>query len=731
MTFAGSYDIVRLTERLGEAAIPSGAGYLEQVVLPMTEISIPVSCNKDCGGGCPLLAWVEDGRIRRIGNNPLGGRFLTGCVRGYEMPRVVYAEDRILKPLLRSGPRGSGQFREVAWTEALDLVAARLSEVQDTHGPGSILGLAGYASGRGALHSTQRLTKRFLALLGGYTEITGGYSSAAADFVTPFVLGTNLAGIDAATLQHSQLILLWGANISDTRLGCETEARIRQAKQRGVEIIVVDPRRSATVRKLGDRWIPVRPGTDAALMLAVLYVLLEEGLVDRPFIETYSAGFPGLEAHVLGQDGGMPKTPAWAEALCGTPAETIVELARRYGGTHPAALIPGLSIQRTVGGEEAIRLAIALQVATGNLGRHGGSSGALTWDKMPQPRMAGMPVPPNPAGAAIPVVRWPDAVLEGRAGGFPADVKAIYNAGGNYVVQGSDLHKSIRAFQHVEFAVCHDYTLTPTAQQCDVVLPATTFLEREDIVFPGGGNYLLYSHRAVPPQPEARDDYVIFCGLADRLGFGSAFSEGRSEGEWLDHFLSNSEVTDVEAFRRTGIYWAADQERVSLSDFVDDPRAHPLATPSGKVQISSADYARLGAPAVPTCRLLAGSDRFPLRLITPHPRFRTHSQYDTIAWFKDKEPQRLCLHPVDAAARGIGSGDEVLVQSPQGRMRIRAQVTEDIMPGVVSLLQGAWPALDADGVDTAGSANVLTSTDPTLPSQATRTHSVLVEVERA
>ena len=154
------------------------------------------------------------------------------------------------------------------------------------------------------------------------------------------------------------------------------------------------------------------------------------------------------------------------------------------------------------------------------------------------------------------------------------------------------------------------------------------------------------------------------------------------------------------------------------------------AQESGKVQIVSEDYARLGAPAVPTCRILADSAEYPLRLVTPHPRFRTHSQYDNIAWFKDKEPQALCMHPADAGPRGVSSGDEVLVESPQGRMRIAAQVTEEIMPGVVSLLEGAWPALDSDGVDTAGSANVLTSTEPTLPSQATRTHSVLVEVER-
>jgi anaerobic dimethyl sulfoxide reductase subunit A len=458
---------------------------------------------------------------------------------------------------------------------------------------------------------------------------------------------------------------------------------------------------------------------------------LAEDLVDRPFVEAHSAGFEALEAHVMGHDDGTAKTPAWAEELCGTPAALIRQLALDYGRTHPTALIPGLSIQRTVGGEEAIRLAIALQVATGNLGRAGGSSGALTWGRLPQPRMGRMPVPPNPARASVPVVRWPDAVLGGRSSGFPADIQAIYNAGSNYAVQGSDLHKSLRAFAQVEFSVCHDYALTPTAQQCDVVLPATTFLEREDIVFPAGGNYLLYSHRAVPPQGQARDDYWIFCELAERVGFGSAFSEGRGEREWLECFLANSEVPDADAFRQTGIYWGRDQARVGLHDFALDPGSHPLSTPSGKVEISSAAYASTGFSAVPTCRMPAPDERHPLWLVTPHARFRTHSQYETIPWFKNKEPQVLWMHPADAALRGIASGDAVLVRSAQGRMRIAAHVTQDILPGVVSLLQGTWPVFDLDSTETAGSANVLTSTEPTLPSHGPRTHSVQVEVERA
>ncbi len=527
------------------------------------------------------------------------------------------------------------------------------------------------------------------------------------------------------------MIILWGANISDTRLEVPTEARIREAKARGVEVIVVDPRRTTTAKALGTQWIPVRPGTDTALMLAVLHVLIDEDLVDRGFVKKYSVGFKELERYVLGEEDGAPKNPAWAEEICGTPADVIVQLARQYGQTHPTALIPGLSIQRTVGGEEAIRMAIALQVATGNLGVLGGSSGGLTWGRLPSPRIGVIGAPQNPVQVSIPAYCWADAVLEGRRGGYPSDIKAIYNVGGNFLIQGSDVNKNIRAFNEVEFSVCHERFMTPTAKYCDVVLPVTTFLERNDIVRPDGGNYLLFSSRAVPPLYEARNDYDVFCELAERLGFLQEYSEGRGEEEWLRSFVADSEVPEYEEFKREGLYLGRDQLRVGLSDFVADPEAHPLGTPSGRVQILSEAYADLGFTAVPAYRGLLADDRYPLMLVTPKSRFRVNSQNDNIPWFREREPHGLWMNPHDAEERGIEDGGEVQVISPEGRIRITAMVTEDIMPGVVCLLEGVWPIFDSEGVDTAGSVNFLTSTVPTEPSKGARTHSVLVQVTKA
>ena len=646
------------------------------------------------------------------------------------MFRTLYSPERLRKPLLRTGPRGSGQFQEIKWNQALDHIAERLTHIKEKYGNETILLLGGSGACNGVLHNTGRLPSRFLSLFGGYTGTHSGYSSAAARYVTPHILGTGRVGLDPGSLEYTNLIILWGANVVDTRLECALEARIREAKARGVEVIVVDPRRTTTAKTLGTRWIPIYPGTDTALMMAVLYILIEEEYVDRAFVGKYTHGFEELEKYVLGYTDNIAKTPQWAESICGTPAEQITQLAHIYGQTHPSALIPGLSIQRTIGGEEAIRMAITLQAATGNTGVLGGSTGGLTWGWLPSPRIGAIDIPPNPSETNIPVYVWPDAVLEGKKGGYPSDIKAVYNVGGNLLIQGSDIHKNIEAFNKVEFTVCHERFLTPTAKYCDIVLPVTTFLERNDIINPDGGNYLLYSNQAVPPIPEARNDYDIFCQLSDRLGFLEEFSEGKNEDEWLRSFVEESEIHDYDDFKRSGIFWGNDQSRVGLSEFYADPVANPLKTPSGLVEIYSESYAETGFSPIPECRILEATDSYPLRLVSPKSRYRIHSQNFNIPWFKERERQELWVHPSDAASRGISDDEEVYMSSPQGTLRIPSHVTEDIMPGVVCILEGAWPVFNSDGVETAGSVNVLTSTVPTMPSYGARTHSVQVQVKK-
>jgi anaerobic dimethyl sulfoxide reductase subunit A len=695
--------------------------------------ALPTFCGKDCGGNaCPLLAHVEDGRVVKVTDNPAAGPYLKGCRRGFDLPREASAPQRITKPLIRDGERGSGRFREAGWDEALQLAADGLADVRARFGAGAVLNLAS-AGSTSALHGTGGLLGRFLALFGGSTNLTGSYSCGAADFALPYMLGEDYrsSGFDPATMQHSRMIVLWGANVLEARLGTEIDQRLLEARRRGTPIVVIDPRRSATARRTGAWWIPLKPGTDAALMLAVMHVLVSEGFVDRGFVDSHCVGFDALEKYVLGEDGGTPCTPAWAQAICGTPADEILRFARSYAAAKPAMLLPGFSIQRVQGGEEPFRLAVALQVATANSGVRGGSTGSLN-ARLPSPRVGRLPVPALPILHSVPVLRWPDAVLEGRAGGYPSDIRAIYSVGGNLLNQGGNIRRGRAAFLKADLAVCHEMFLTPTARHSDVILPVAHALEKTDIGIPWVGNFLAYRRQAAPPPGLCRTDYDILCDLAERLGFGRAFSEGRSASAWLQRLLDESEVPDHEEFRRTGLYLAPDQERVGLAEFAADPARRPLRTPSGKVEIASARYREeTGFPEIPQWREPSRDPRFPLLLLTPKSPHRTHSQGSGVAAISRRAAHALEMHPRDAEARGLADGERVRAFNERGEVHVQLRLTTDLSPGVTCLPEGQWVELDSEGRDLAGSANMLTDTEGTLPSVSCVMHGIGIEVERS
>jgi anaerobic dimethyl sulfoxide reductase subunit A len=661
---------------------------------------------------------------------------MRGCLRGYEAHRLVTAPDRLKEPLIRTGDRGSGRFKAAGWGETLDFVAERLGGIIDTSGSNAVLHLGGSGSCRGAVHHTGRLTARFFNSLGGYTGTDGNYSSRAMSYTLPFLFGTTDAGQDAGTLRESRFILLWGANIVDTRFGCEIETVVRERRKEGVPVVVIDPRRSRTVENLASEWIAPYPGSDSALMAAILWVILEEGLADRDFIDRTCRGFDRLEGYITGTADGVQKDPRWAEPITGVPGEVITDLARRYAAGSPAALIPGLSIQRVLGGEEPVRFAVALQAATGNIGKPGGSSGGRGWGGLPGPRCGKIDTLDGPNTVRFPVYRWPDAVLEGVrpggtggtdpvAAGRDLPIRALYSVGGNYLVQGSDIGKNLRAFSRAEFIVCHDLFMTDTAAHADVVLPATSFLEREDIVFPDS-NYLFYSRRCVDPVGSSRNDYDIFADLASRLGREEEFSRGRSSEEWLEAILKSSEVADVDGFRRTGIYDGGSHMRTAFADFIIDPENHPLETPSGKIEILSEGFGETGFSPIPEVRVSGASvgsreSPYPLMLVTPHARYRVNSQNYNQEWSRKKERQELWLHPFDAEERGLSEGTEVEARSAEGSLTCGVRITEGIRRGVACLLQGGWGSLNP---------NHLTSTVPTRPSSGSRTHSVRIEVSK-
>ncbi len=642
---------------------------------------------------------------------------MKGCLKGYRAMETLYHSDRLTNPLIRTGSRGSDQFRKVSWDEALDVISRKLLKLKDNDNCQGLMRIGGSGSCRGSLHNTDFVTRRFLSLFGDYTETKGNFSSEASSFVKGPIFGTSHVGVDTETLLHSDKIILWGFNPSDTRFDSKVESVLKEAAERGIPITVIDPRKTRNVKNLNAQWIPLKPGSDSALMLAILHVLIEEDLLKRSFIEKYSSGFEEFEEYILGKTDGIEKSPRWAAEICGLTKEKIETFALEYAGAPVAALLPGLSLQRAIGGENLDRMGAVLQLATGNTGRLGGSSGSSRWNSLEKPRLGKLPVPENPMIKEVPVYLWADAVLEGKKGGYPSDIQFIYNVGGNYIGQGSDRQKTVRAFEKAEFSVTHDYFMTETARYSDVVLPVTTFLEREDLIS-SQDNYIFYSAKASDPVGQSKNDFEIFSSLAEKLGFGELYSENKSEEQWLEHFQSQSEIPNYSAFKEKGFYSNGNHLRVGLSDFITDPIKHPLKTKSGKIEIASEKIRKTGGTLLPELIGFHTTDKYPLRLVTPHEKYRIHSQNDNIPSLKKLCDDRLWISIVDAEARNISTGETVSLKSEVGMIRSIAFVTDKICQGAVSLTQGSWSS----------NVNNLTSTNPTKPSMGSRTHSVIVNV---
>lgn len=652
---------------------------------------------------------------------------LVPCARGRAHRRLLTAPDRVLTPLLRDGPRGSGRFRPIAWDEALDDVADRLRETVGRWGGEAILHAYGAGSTGGRGFSGAGASRRFFSHLAPVTETYGRFSDHCTVMAAQWMFGEPIPGSDRETLLDSRLIILWGMNPAETIMGPNTPYWIAEARDRGARVVLIDPRYTDS-GVLADQWIPIRPGTDAALAAAMAHVLEREGLVDRSFLARYTAGYDAYRDYVLGTSDGVPKTPAWAAAITGIPEETIAGLAREYATVKPAALLPGWAPQRGLYGEQAPRACITLACMTGNLGLRGGGEASVgtRWGTGP---LGTLPGGPHTPARLLPKWTW---AAEMPAPDFSPAVRLAYVVGTNLINRSPNTDLNARVLAGLDHVVVQDPFLTPTARLADVVLPVCTDLERSDLVGSWGHDaYLFHSQQALPPAAETRTDYWIFAQLAERLGWGDAYTQGRTEGEWLEALLAESGL-DAEPLHRDGILRERHAPRVALAEFRADPEGHPLRTPSGRVEIRSAQAEACGLPAVPAYVPVEREPRerdYPLALITPHSKQRSHSCLHTNPWLRAIEPHAAWLNPADARERGIADGDRIEVSSADGVVRLSARVTNRIMPGVVCIYQGAWYRPGEDGVDDGGCANVLTPSRQT-PSGGPSTHTAWVEARR-
>jgi anaerobic dimethyl sulfoxide reductase subunit A len=525
----------------------------------------------------------------------------------------------------------------------------------------------------------------------------------------------------------SRLILLWGHNPAETHMGPNTAHFVAEARDRGAHVVLLDPRLTGS-GVLADEWIPLRPGTDAALAAAMAWVILSEGLEDRDFLSRCVEGFEPYRRYLFGDLDESVKTPEWAESITGVPADTIRSLARRYATQRPAALLAGWGPQRSLYGEQAVRALIALACVSGNVGLRGGGIGGYGTRGGDAFGVAHLPMGEFRSGSQLPPGSWAPYILEDRLRPRPA---VSYIVASNLINRSQDSLACIAALDRVPFVVVQDPFMTPTAHCADVVLPATMDLERSDIVTSWGhDSHLFDSHQVVDPAGEARSDYWIMTQLANRLGFGDRYSQGRTENEWLAA-IRRAAPLDWAHAEAEGVLRRDPQPREELEAFRADPLSHRLSTGSGRIELANAQAAAYGLPLVPAyVPAHPPSGEYPLQLVTPHHNARSNSCLASNPWLQRIEPHRVWINSADARARGILADEDVLVSSPSGNIRIRAFVTEAIMPGVVAVPQGTWVAVGADGVDVGGCANTLTS--PALsPTGGPSTHTGWAQVVRA
>lgn len=684
-------------------------------------------------------------------------------------------------PGARTDLRGAEEFVEVSWEQALDLVAGELDRVRTTYGNDAIFGGSYGWSSAGRFHHAKTQVNRFLNRIGGFTDQKHNYSFATALALLPHVVGDPaMVGGEVTTWSRlKDACTLWVAFGGLPLRTAQAEAggitrhvgreRMAELARSGTKFVNVSPLRDDLHEDVDPEWVALRANTDTALMLGLAHTLERDGLVDHGFLSSHTHGYETFRKYLLGESDGQPKDAVWAAEICDLSAEFIVDLAHRMASNR-TFITTTWSLQRAEYGEQPYWMTVTLAAMLGQIGLDGGgfsfgygNSAGMGSSKLP----FGTPVlqsGPKQGNSWIPVARHTE-MLENPGGEYEfdgekriyPDIRLIYWAGGNPFHHHQDLNRLAAAWQRPETIVVHEPWWTPTARRADIVLPATTTLERNDVGASSRDRVLVAMKRAVEPVGQARDDFVIFSALAERLGVEQEYTEGRTEMEWLRHLYDTSrdkalaygvEMVDFETFWDQGeVAIEHDGERTLMAEFRQDPKANPLRTPTGLIEITSDVVVGFGYddcpghPAWLEPREWAGSPiaaTYPLHMISNQPRHRLHGQLDMgrvsrAAKVAGREPVRL--NPADAAARGIADGDLVEVFNDRGRVLAGAVVSDAVRSGVIQLSTGAWhdPVDPTKGsLDRHGNANVLTRDVGTSRlGQGPSAHSTLVDVRKA
>ena len=685
------------------------------------------ACPHDCPDTCAMLVHVRDGVALRVTGNPdhrpTAGALCTKVSRYVER---TYHRDRLLHPMKRVGPKGTGRFERIGWDEALDTIAARLSAIAAVD-PERIVPYS-YAGTMGLVQG-ESMAQRFFHKLGA-SRLHRSICSEAGSVGYAYTLGQRM-GTDIERVQDAKLIVFWGANAIASNL--HFWSRAQDAKRNGARLVAIDPYRSLTAEKCHLHIAPL-PGTDSALALGLMHVLMRDGLIDERYVADHTIGFDALKSRAAD----FP--PQRVAALCGIEAATIEDLAREYGGTarrgEGALIRVNYGVQRARGGGMAVRnvaclpaLVGAFRHAAGGILLSTSGEGTVDHDALTRPDLlAGRdPRTINMTTIGADLLRGDESADDDAdAPGFKRiDALIVYNS--NPVAIAPDSRKVAAGFAREDlFTVVLEHFLTDTADYADIVLPATTQLEHFDVVKPYGHYDLMVNNRAIEPVGEAKPNTRIFSLLAKRMGYvDDCFDD-------TDETIAAAGVgggIDLDAARTLG--WAR------LTD-VDAATARfargGFPTPSGKVEFWSDLAAADGLDPLPawiephedTRSALAA--RYPLAMISPPARNFLNSTFVNVVSLRATEGEpMLDLHPDDAAARGIVDGGRVRVFNDRGSLLLKARVTDRARRGLVVALSIWWKKLAPDGCN----VNELTSLALTDMGEAPTFYDCLVEVERA
>lgn len=647
------------------------------------------ACPHDCPDTCALEVHVRDGVALKVmgsaAHAPTAGVLCTKVSRYTER---TYHKDRLLHPLRRVGKKGEGRFERIGWEEAIAVIAGRLAPIAATD-PEQILPYS-YAGTMGLVQGESMAGRFFNKLGASFLDRTICASAGTAGYA--LTLGSRV-GTDVEVVEDAKLIVFWGSNAITSSV--HFWARAQQAKRRGATLVAIDPYRSLTAEKCHLHIAPL-PGTDAALALGLMHVLIRDDLVDHAYVAEHTLGYEELKERVADYN------PQRVAAICGVSVGEIESFARMYGTIRPSLIRANYGMQRARGGGMATRNIACLPALVGAFRDAAGgillsTSGNFDIDEaaLSRPDLLGGRQP-----RTINMSTIGHALLDENA---PIRAVIVYNS--NPVAVAPDSTRVARGFAREDlFTVVLEHFQTDTADYADILLPATTQLEHLDVVKSYGHNYLVANNPAIAPLGEAKPNTEIFRLLAKAMHFSDAcFNDS-------DEAIAQSAVAgwDFEAVRRQG--WIRVGPPAGVPRFADGG----FDTPSGKVEFRSESARQMGVDALPD--YIAPQEdtrgelarRYPLAMISPPARHFLNSSFVNVKSLRDTEGEPwLDLHPDDAAARGIVDGSYVRVFNDRGSLELRARVTDRARRGVVVALSVWWKKLARDGKN----ANELTSSD--------------------